>query len=158
VTVRTRSRGVRAAALLIGLAACAGPLRYRPEWPPDVEMAADYRVAGDQLRVELDTGGYRVEAAHVLLADGRAVPARRLLPPEARGGSGLTIGLGVGGSGSIGSVGVGGGVGLPVWGGRPRAHSLAEFALAEIGPAPWRLQVKAVGLGPVVIVLGRSPD
>ena len=145
-------------ALALTLAACAAPLRFRPEWPPDLGIAADYRVAGAELRVELDTAGYRVEEAVILVADGDAVPARRILPPEARGGGGLTIGIGFGGSGSVGNVGVGGGIGLPVWGGRPTSYSLAEFPLDRIGPAPWRLRLKVVGLAPVVVVLGPAPE
>ena len=144
-------------ALALTLAACAAPLRFRPEWPPDLGIAADYRVAGAELRVELDTAGYCVQEAAILVADGDAVPARRILPPEARGGSGLTIAVGFGGSGSVGSVGIEGGIGVPVWGGRPTTYSLAEFPLDRVGPAPWRLRVKVVGLAPVVIVLGPPP-
>jgi hypothetical protein len=137
----------------LAVAACAGPLRFRPEWPSDLGVGADYRVKGSDLLVEIETAGYRLEEAVIVVAGGDPVPARRIVPPEARGGSGLTVGVGVGGSGNVGSVGVGAGVGIPVWGGRPTSHSLAEFPLDRIGPAPWRLQVKLVGHQPVVIVL-----
>jgi hypothetical protein len=93
-----------------------------------------------------------------VVADGDPVAARRIVPPEARGGSGLTVGVGLGGGGSVGSVGVGGGVGIPLRGGRPTGgHSLAEFPLERVGAAPWRLRVKLVGHDPVVIVLPPAP-
>jgi hypothetical protein len=150
-------RGASALVAALALAGCAGPLRFRPEWPSDLGVEADYRVTDTELRVEIETAGYRLEEAVILVTGGDPVSARRIVPPEARGGSGLTVGVGLGGSGNVGSVGVGGGVGIPLWGGRPTGHSLAEFQLDRIGAPPWRLRVKLVGHEPVVIVLRSAP-
>ena len=149
----TARRGAAVLVVALALVGCAEPLRFRPEWPSDLGVGADYRVTGADLWVEIDTGGYRIEEAVILVTDGDPVAARRIVPPEGHGGSGLTVGVGLGGSGNVGSVGVGGGVGIPLWGGRPPSRSLAEFPLDRFGAAPWRLRVKLVGHEPVVIVL-----
>jgi hypothetical protein len=126
--------------------------------PAGVTFSADYRVAGDRLRVELDTGGYRVEWAELVRPDGSALRAETIEHPGALTGGGPTfgIGVGVGSSRRTGSVGVGGEVGVGTAVGGPALRgdtTLAAFPLAAAGPAPWRVRVKAVGIEPVEIVL-----
>ncbi len=149
-----------ALALAVVAAGCAAStLRYTPErQPAGILLSADYAVAGDRLRVEVDTGGYRLEWAEILRPDGREVRAETIEHPGVgRSGSGFGIGVGVGTARRTGSVGVGGGVGVgtTVGGGEPRpeATTVAVFPLEAAGPAPWRLRVKVVGIEPVVIVL-----
>jgi hypothetical protein len=147
---------LRVVALALALAGCASTLPYVPaQQPAGFPISADYKVVGDRLRVEIDTRGYRVEDVRVLRADGAAVPAQTVEHPGP-GGSGLSVGLGVGGSGGSGSVGVGGGVGIgtTVGGGsRGAGTTLAWFPLSEVGPEPWLLLVKVVGVQPVDILL-----
>ncbi len=145
----------------LALAGCAAQtLRYTPDQQPSGSpISADYRQLEDRLRVEIDTGGYRLEEAQILRADGVAVPARTIEHPGYRGGgSGLGLGLGVGSIGRSGGVGIGTGVGVgtTLGPGRAEGNTFADFPLAEAGPAPWRLRVKVVGVTPVVIVL--DPD
>jgi hypothetical protein len=141
------------------LAGCApATLPYVPaRQPAGVVLSAAYRVAGDRLRVELDTGGYRVEWAEVVRPDASAARAETLAPPGApAGGPEFGIGVGVGSSRRTGSVGVGGGVGVgATLGGASRRGdtTVAVFPLDAAGPAPWRVRVKAVGIEPVEIVL-----
>jgi len=120
-----------------------------------VPVSADYRVAEDRLQVTIATGGYRVEEAQIVRPDGTLVAPRRLEHPAPYGAPGLGVGVGVGGGRGIGrdvGFGVGVGVGIPV-GDRPARHTVAVFPLAEVGPAPWTLRVKVVGVEPVLIVL-----
>src|SRR5262245_46902673 len=150
----------RVAALALVLAGCASTLPYTPaQQPAGFPISADYEVVGDRLRVEIDTRGYRVEDVRVLRPDGAALPAQTVEHPSPRGGSGLSVGLGVGGSGGSGSVGIGGGVGIgtAVGGGsRGAGTTLAWFPLADVGPGPWLLLVKVVGVQPVDILLDPS--
>jgi hypothetical protein len=136
---------------------CASPLPYTPaEQPAGVRLAADYAVNAGRLRVEIDTGGYRLELAEILKADGSAVRAETIEHPGPRGGSGLGLGLGVGSVGRTGSVSIGTGIGLgtTVGGGsRVDGNTVAVFPLDQVGPGPWSLRVKVVGIQPVVIVL-----
>jgi hypothetical protein len=119
-----------------------------------VRLAAGYRVAGDTLRVSIDSGGYRVEDALILRLDGEVVRPLAIEPPGPYGGSGLGIGIGVGGSvGSGGGVSIGTGVGVGSGGGGSRPYAVAVFPLAQAGPPPWNLHLKVVGIQPVVIVL-----
>jgi hypothetical protein len=120
-----------------------------------VPLSADYAVAGERLRVEIATGGYRVEGAMILRPDGAAIPAQTIEQPDGGNGGGFSIGVGVGSSRQVGSVGVGAGVGTGAVLGERRAGAtaFATFPLAAAGPPPWRLHVKVVGIEPVVIVL-----
>jgi hypothetical protein len=149
-----RLRGV---ALALALAGCASTLPYTPaQQAAGFPISADYKIVGDRLRVEIDTRGYRLEDVRVLRPDGAAVPAQTIEHPGPRGGSGLSVGLGVGGSGGSGSVGFGGGVGIGTTvGGGPRVagNTRAYFPLPEVGPGPWHLLVKVVGVQPVDILL-----
>jgi len=49
-------------ALLAALSGCStASLPYKPEFPPSGRtISADYLVLADRLRVEIDTGGYRL--------------------------------------------------------------------------------------------------
>jgi hypothetical protein len=51
-------------------------------------------------------------------------------------------------------VGTGIGVGTTIGEGRAEGNTVAFFSLDQVGPAPWRLRVKLVGIEPAVIVLG----
>lgn len=152
-------RALTALVLALGVAGCAASaLRYRPDQQPSgVPLSADYQVLVDRLRVEIDTGGYRLEDAQIVRADGGTVQPQTIEHPSLRGGSGIGIGLGVGGTrwGSGGGVGVGTGlgVGTTLGAGRAEGHTFVFFPLDQLGPAPWRLRVKIIGIEPVVIVL-----
>jgi hypothetical protein len=147
-------RGLPVVALL--LTGCASSLPYTPaEQPAGVRLAADYRLAGDRLVVSIDTAGYRLEQAWILRPDGVAIGPLTVEPPSPGSGSGLGIGLGVGSVGSSGSVSIGTGIGID--GGSRSRYTTAVFPIETIGPPPWRLQVKVVGIQPAVIVLGPSP-
>jgi hypothetical protein len=141
--------------LFLVLAGCASSPRYTPaEQPAGVRLSAGYRIAGDTLRVSIESGGYRVEDALILRPDGTVVRPLAIEPPAPYGGSGVGLGIGVGGtvgSGGGVSVGTGIGVGTPVAGGRP--YAVAVFPLQQAGPPPWSLHVKVVGIQPVIIVL-----
>jgi len=150
-----RLRGV---ALALVLAGCAtSTLPYTPaRQPAGFPISADYKIVGDRLRIEIDTRGYRLEDVRVLRPDGAALPAQTIEHPGPRGGSGLSVGLGVGGAGGSGSVGLGGGIGIgTTLGGSPRVagNTLAYFPLPEVGPGPWHLLIKVVGVQPVDILL-----
>lgn len=143
--------------LALAVAGCAAPaLRYAPERQPSgTPISADYDIVGERLRVEIDTGGYRVEAAEIVRADGALVRASSIDDAPRRGGTGIGFGLGfgIGGASFRGGVGVGAGAGAGSAVGRAEANTFADFPLAEIGPAPWRLRVKVVGTQVVEIVL-----
>jgi hypothetical protein len=148
---------LRGAALALVLAGCASTLPYTPaRQPAGFPISADYKIVGDRLRIEIDTRGYRLEDVRVLRPDGAAVPAQTIEHPGPQGGSGLSVGLGVGGSGGSGSVGYGGGVGIGTTlgsGARVAGNTLAYFPLPEVGPGPWQLLVKVVGVQAVDIRL-----
>jgi hypothetical protein len=150
-----RLRGVALALVLAGCAASTLP--YTPaRQPAGFPISADYKIVGDRLRIEIDTRGYRLEDVRVLRPDGAAVPAQTIEHPGPRGGSGLGVGLGVGGAGGTGSVGLGGGIGIgTTLGGSPgvAGNTLAYFPLPKVGPGPWHLLVKVVGVQPVDILL-----
>src|SRR6266540_6629012 len=146
-------------ALAVSLSACsAATLPYKPESPPpDVAISADYMILIDRLRVEIDTGGYRLEDVQIVKADGAAVRPQTIEHPPPGGSSiGFGIGMGGGSVGRGGGVGVGTGVGVdvPVGGGsRVQGNTVLYFALDQVGPAPWRLNVKIASTNPAVIVL-----
>lgn len=156
----TALRALTPLALAAAVAGCAaGTLPYTPaRQPAGFPISADYRVVGDRLRVEIDTGGYRLEEALIVRPDGAGIPAQTIEHPGARGGgSGVGIGIGVGGASRSGSVGIGTGVGVGTTlggDGRVGGTTLAWFPLDHAGPGPWRLRVKVVGVQPTDIVLG----
>src|SRR5437867_1806823 len=104
-------------ALAVSLSACsAATLPYKPESPPPGgAISADYMILIDRLRVEIDTGGYRLEDVQIVKADGAAVRPQTIEHPPP-GGSSIGLGIGMGGAnvGRGGGVGVGTGVGVGV--------------------------------------------
>jgi hypothetical protein len=147
-------------ALLAGCASATLP--YQPvQQPEGARISAAYQVIGDRLRVEIDTDGRRLEEARILRVDGTEVrPDAIDNAPVGPSGSPVGVGIGIGGGsfGTRGGVGVGTGVsvGIPVGGGPPSVQgtTFAWFSLAQAGPAPWRVYVKAAGVAPTVILVG----
>jgi hypothetical protein len=143
----------------MALAGCGSSgLPYKPDHPSGVPISADFSLLLDRLRIEIETGGYRLEDAQILKTDGTGVSPQHIEHPAPRGGSGIGIGIGVGGgsTGGRGGVGVGTGIGVgtTIGEGRAEGNTVAFFSLDQVGPAPWRLRVKLVGIEPAVIVLG----
>jgi hypothetical protein len=145
------------------LVACTSTsLPYTPtQQPSGARISAAYQIIGDRLRIEVDTGGRRIEEATIISASGATIRAQAIdMPMATSTGSPVGIGIGIGGGsfGTRGGVGVGTGVsvGVPVGG----ASSVVEgnpfvwFPLADAGPAPWRLYLKLAGLDTVLIVVG----
>jgi hypothetical protein len=146
--------------LALGLSACATPtFRYRPEPPlADSSISADYMLMDERLRVELDTGGYRLLDAQILKGDGSSVRPQTVEQPPAGSGSSVGFGFGVGGAnvGRGGAVGVGTGVGMeiPVGSGtRVQGITVLYFALDQIGPAPWRLSATIAETNPAAVIV-----
>jgi hypothetical protein len=145
---------------LLALAGCArATLPYRPEpQPRGARVSANYQIVGDQLRIEIDTGGHRLEQAWVFRPDGEAVGPRAVDEPPLVAAPGPSVSIGVGG-GSFGrgvGVGTGVGVGIPIGGGttRVRGNTIAWFPLERAGAAPWQLYVKLAGIEPTQFLVG----
>jgi hypothetical protein len=152
-----------ALAALLVLSGCAtATLPYTPAQQPAGEpISASYQVLGDRLRIEIDSGGRRIEEVTILEPSGALLRATALdtpLPGPAGSPVGIGIGIGGGSFSTRGGVGVGTGlsVGVPVGGGSGvvEGNSFAWFPLAEAGPGPWRLYVKLAGLEPTLIFVG----
>jgi hypothetical protein len=149
---------------LVALAGCASAsLPYQPDpQPSGAKISAGYQLAGDRLRIEVNTDGRQLEEAKILKANGAEVPAMAIDNPPTVVSPGSPVGVGIGvGGGSFGGrsgVGVGTGVsvGIPVGGGSTsvEGNTFAWFPLDQAGPAPWRVYVKLVGLSPTVILVG----
>ncbi len=140
-------------------------LPYKPEVPvAGAPISAAYTVVSDRLRVEIDTGGRRLERAQIVKADGAFVDAQTIeyTAPSGGGswGSPVGISIGVGSFGRMGGGGVGTGVGVSTGGvvggsGVPAgANSIAASPLDQAGPRPWRVRVKIDGIEPADIVVG----
>jgi hypothetical protein len=140
-------------------------LPYKPEvQPPGVKTSAAYSIIGDRVRIEVDTGRRRLEEVSIVMPNGAIVRADaiELGPPTYSAGSPVTIGIGGGAyGGSGGSVGGGGvGVGFPIGGGGStltEGNMYAFFSATQVGPPPWRVNVKLSGADPVVIIVGTAP-
>jgi len=94
---RPPARTVLVIVVLAALVACAGPLPYRPDHQPfGATISADVRVTEERLRVEIDSWGYRVERA-VLVLDGNAEVEPDSVVPATTvpAGGGPSIGFGV---------------------------------------------------------------
>ena len=140
---------------------------YKPETPvPGPPVSAAYSVTTDRLRIEIDTGGRRLERAQIVKTDGALLDAQTIEFTQApSGGSyGSPIGIGIGG-GSFGRMGSGVGTGVGVsmggvvggsggGGGGTSGNTIASFALDQAGQRPWRLRVKLEGVEPFDIVVG----
>ncbi len=153
---------VAATVVAMALSACssvASTLPYKPEvQPPGALVSAAYTVVSDRLRVEIDTGGLRLERAQIV-KPGAVLEAQTIeytMPQPS--GAPIGIGLGVGSFGGLGG-GVGTGVGVSTSGAVGRGGpgggtTIASFSLAEAGPSPWRVRVKLLGNDPVDILVG----
>ena len=168
------SRAPMLAAILIAVAGCSSStpapaptssnLPYKPEVPvAGPPISAAYTIVNDWLRVEIDTGGRRLERAQIVKADGAFVDAQTIEYTASSGGgswgSPVGISIGVGSFGRGGSA-VGTGVGVSTGGvvggsGAPPtgANSIAAFPLGQAGPRPWRVRVKIEGIEPADIVV-----
>lgn len=146
-------------------AACssASPsLPYKPEvQPPGATISAAYTIVVDRLRVEIESGGHRLERTQIVKPDGTVLEAQTIeyTPASGRGGSPVGIGFGIGSFGGLGggvSTGVGVSTGATVGGGGSSAigSSIASFPLAQAGPSPWRVRVKLQGTDPADVLVG----
>ena len=173
--MRISRASVLVATLTIALAGCSSSspapaptssnLPYKPETPvAGPPISAAYTIVSERLRVEIDTGGRRLERAQIVKADGAFVDAQTIeYTASAGGGSwgspvGISIGVGsFGRTGGGSAVGTGVGVSTGVGGsGAPPAgvNSIATFPLEQAGPRPWRVRVKIEGIEPADIVVG----
>lgn len=149
--------------LVAGCSSSYSGLPYKPETPPSgFPVSAAYSIAGDRLRVEIDTGGRRLERAQIVKADDVLLEAQTIEYTAPSGGVGSPIGIGIGigtfgGRGGV-STGVGVSTGGVVGGGGGGAGgtTIAAFPLDQAGPRPWRVRVKLDGQGPIDIVVGES--
>src|SRR5262249_15747735 len=102
------------------VAAVPANFPYKPEAPvPGPPVSAAYSVTTDRLRIEIDTGGRRLERAQIVKTDGALLDAQTIeftqAPSGGSYGSPIGIGIGVGSFGHMGS-GVGTGVGVSTTG------------------------------------------
>jgi len=150
-------------ALTIALTGCSSTsLPYKPvPQPSGASLSADYMLLTDRLRVEVDTGGQRLEDAQIIRSDNVAVRPQTIEQPPLAYTPGPSLGFGFGGSsysgGRGGGTAVGSGVGMSVPVGSGETHvagnTVLFFALDQVGPAPWRLNVKVAETSPAEIVL-----
>jgi len=150
-------------ALTIALTGCSSTsLPYKPvSQPSGASLSADYVLLADRLRVEVDTSGNRLEDAQIIRSDNVAVRPQTIEQPPVAYTPGPSIGFGFGGSsysgGRGGGTAVGSGVGMSVPVGSGETHvagnTVLFFALDQVGPAPWRLNVKVAETSPAEIVL-----
>ena len=146
--------------LVVLLAGCAhATLPYRPEpQPRGAKVSAATQVVGDRLRVEIETNGKSVEQAWIIRPGGAAVAPDNVELPRTVTGPPPTISIGVGGASAGRGVAVGSdvGVGVPVGTGptRTEGNTIAWFPLAQVGPAPWQLYVKLVGVEATQFAVG----
>jgi len=151
----------------VGVGACSSStpaLPYKPEvQPPGLTISAAYAIMADRLRVEIESGGRRLERAQIVRTDGVLLDAQTIeyTPAPGAGGSPVGLSFGIGGISSTGGGGaVGSGVGVStgglVGGGASGAIglSIASFPLAQAGPSPWQVRVKLQGIDPVDVVVG----
>ena len=150
-------------ALTIALTGCSSTsLPYKPvPQPSGASLSADYMLLTDRLRVEVDTGGQRLEDAQIIRSDNVAVRPQTIEQPPLAYTPGPSLGFGFGGSsysgGRGGGTAVGSGVGMSVPVGSGETHvagnTVLFFALDQVGPAPWRLNIKVAETSPTEIVL-----
>ena len=156
-----------AATVAFAAGACSSAsssLPYRPEvQPAGATISAAYTIVADRLRVEIESGGRRLERAQIVMPDGAVLEAQTIeyTPAPYSGGSPVGLSFGIGGFSGGGGSGVGTGVGLStggvVGGGGGYGEigsSIASFPLAQAGPAPWRVRVTLQGVEPADVVVG----
>jgi hypothetical protein len=88
-------------------------LPYRPEVPvTGANISAAYTIVSDRLRVEIDTGGRRLERAQIVKTDGSVLEAQTIeySAPSGAVGSPVSFGIGFGRFGGMGGVSTGVGV------------------------------------------------
>lgn len=157
-----------AVALAAGGCSSASPsLPYRPEVQPSgATISAAYTIVGDRLRVEIASGGRRLERAQIVKPDGSVLEAQTIeyTPAPYSGGSPVGLSLGIGGFSGGGGSGVGTGVGVSTGGlvggggsGGEIASTIASFPLGQAGPAPWRVRVTLQGVEPADVLVGGPP-
>jgi hypothetical protein len=136
-------------------------LPYKPETPvTGANISAAYTIVTDRLRVEIDTGGHRLERAQIVKPDSSVLEAQTIeySAPSGAAGSPVSIGIGIGRYGGMGGVSTGVGVSTGgVVGGSGSsagANTIASFPLDQAGPRPWRVRVKLEGMEAVDIVVG----
>lgn len=148
---------------LAALASCSrATLPYTPETqPPGATVSGAYMLLADRLRIEIDTDGNRLEEVKILRPDGSELYPQTIehAPTAVYGGSSVGFGIGGGSFGGGRAVGTGVGVSMPVGSPPTRVEgpSVAYFALDQVGPAPWRVHVKLIGIPPTLIVMGPKP-
>jgi hypothetical protein len=149
-------------ALTMALTGCSSTtLPYKPvSQPSGASLSADYALLADRLRVEVDTGGYRLQDAQIVRSDNAIVRPQTIEQPPPASSSGSSVGFGFGGGsfngGRGGGVAVSSGVGVTIPIGsdtRVAGNTVLYFALDQIGAAPWRLTITAAETGPVEIFL-----
>src|SRR5258707_1198976 len=126
------------------------PLPFKPgSAPAGRVLPAGCAVLPGRLRVDVDTYGYRLEDAQIVMRNNTIVRPQTIEQPPSAYSSGSSVGFGIGGGsfsgGRGGGVGVGTGVGVNIpMGGDTRVagYTVLYFALDQIGPAPWRLDIK----------------
>ena len=150
-----------ATSLAAGCSSAHTGLPYKPDAaPPGVAISAAYTVVGDRLRIEIDSGGRRLERAQIVKADDTLLEAQTIefTAPSGGMGSPIGIGIGIGTFGGRGGVSTGAGVstGGVVGGGGSSAgaSTIASFPLDQAGPRPWRVRVTLQGLEPIDVVVG----
>ena len=146
--------------LAVALAACSSvsaTLPYKPEvQPAGAFISAAYTIVSDRLRVEIDTGGRRLERAQIVKPQGGVLEAQTIeygTPPSA----GSPVGIGFGGFGVMGrgvGTGVGVSTGTTMGGGPVSATTIVSFPIAQAGPSPWRVRVKLQDAGSADILVG----
>src|SRR5262249_32298499 len=72
----------------------AAGLPFKPETPPGSAISADYMMLADRVRIEVDTGGYRLEGGQLVGTDGAVV--RPQTSGSSPPGTGGRIGVGIG--------------------------------------------------------------
>lgn len=109
------------------LAGCASGLPYKPT-TGDAPVSASHQLASDRLYVQLDTEGYRVESAQLVLASGvQITPETVHHPARGRGSS----------AGDDRSYG----------------NTVVLFPATRVGPGPWVIRVKLTHFPAVEIAL-----
>ena len=144
---------------LVAAAGCSLPtLPYYPaRQPPGASVSAAYQLAGNQLRMEIDTGHRRLEEALIVKADGTVVRAQAIeVAPSVTTSSPVGVGIGGGSYGSGGGVGTGVGIGFPVGNTTTvtEGNTVAVFSADDAGPPPWRLNLRLAGTEPLEIRVG----